>query len=48
MFVGGTCHVCRRIHVLSVGGYMSCLYEATCSVCRRVHVLLVGGYMSWL
>ena len=33
MFVGGymsclyegTCHVCRRIHVMFIGGYMSCL-----------------------
>jgi hypothetical protein len=44
----GTCLICRRVHVLFVGGYMSCLWEDTCRVCRSVHVVFVGGYMSCL
>ena len=47
MFVG-TCLVCRRVHVVFVGGSMSCLEEGTCLVCRGVHVVFVGGSMSCL
>ena len=44
----GSCLVCRRAHVLFVGGIMSCLQESSCLICRRAHVLFVGGFMSYL
>ena len=35
-----TCVVCRRVHVMFVGGYMSCLLE--------LHIVLIGVYISCL
>jgi hypothetical protein len=43
-----SCLICRRAHVLFVGGLMSYLLESSCLICWRAHVLFVGEFMSYL